>query len=141
MANKKNKKKASQRNAQAGAASAKVETTSATVKKSSDRKAGKEAESTSKSIAKAKAEMKAAKEKEKAKAKAKKADKPGFFGSIRDYFRSVRTEMRRVTWPSKKELINYSVVVCVSLVAVGIVIAVLDFVIGEGLFLVSGLRG
>ena len=31
--------------------------------------------------------------------------------------------------------------VSMNLVAVGIVIAVLDFVIGEGLFLVSGLRG
>ena len=49
--------------------------------------------------------------------------------------------MKRVTWPTKKELVNYSVAVCVSLVVVGIAIAVLDLVIGEGLMLFAGLRG
>ena len=139
MANKKNKKKASQRSAQAPAAPAKAEAASA-AKKSVLRKGSKETESASKSVARAKAEMKAAKEKDKAKAKSKKGAKPGFFGGIRNYLAAVRTEMRRVTWPSKKELINYSIVVCASLVVVGIAIAVLDFVIGEGLFLISGLR-
>ena len=48
--------------------------------------------------------------------------------------------MRRVTWPSKKELRNYSIAVCISLVVVGVVIAVLDLLIGEGLALFAGLR-
>ncbi len=73
--------------------------------------------------------------------KAKKNAKPGFFGRIKKYLGSVRTEMRRVTWPSKKELFNYSVAVCISLIVVGVVIAALDMVIGEGLALFSGLRG
>ena len=137
MANKKNKKKASQRNAQASSAPAKAQA-AAEPKKGVPRKAAKDAESASKSVARAKADMKASKEK--AKAKKKKDEKPGFFGRIRNYFRAVRTEMRRVTWPSKKELVNYSLVVIASLVVVGVVIAVLDFVIGEGLFLISGLR-
>ncbi|WP_019239715.1 MULTISPECIES: preprotein translocase subunit SecE [Enorma] len=136
MANKKNKKKASQRNAQPSAP-AKAQA-AAEPKKGVSRKAAKDAESASKSVARAKADMKASKEK--AKAKKKKDKKPGFFGRIRNYFRAVRTEMRRVTWPSKKELVNYSLVVIASLVVVGVVIAVLDFVIGEGLFLISGLR-
>lgn len=137
MANKKNKKKASQRNAQASSAPAKAQA-AAEPKKGVSRKAAKDAESASKSVARAKADMKASKEK--AKAKKKKDEKPGFFGRIRNYFRAVRTEMRRVTWQSKKELVNYSLVVIASLVVVGVVIAVLDFVIGEGLFLISGLR-
>ncbi len=49
--------------------------------------------------------------------------------------------MKRVVWPSKKELINYSVAVCVSLLVVGVVIALLDMLIGEGLVLFSSLRG
>lgn len=137
MANKKNKKKASQRNAQPSAP-AKAQA-AAEPKKGVSRKAAKDAESASKSVARAKADMKASKEKAKAKKK-KKDEKPGFFGRIRNYFRAVRTEMRRVTWPSKKELVNYSLVVIASLMVVGVVIAVLDFVIGEGLFLISGLR-
>ena len=72
--------------------------------------------------------------------KAKKGGKPGFFAGAKKYLQSVRTEMRRVTWPSKQELINYSIAVCVSLIVVGVAIAVLDMVIGEGLALFSGLR-
>jgi preprotein translocase subunit SecE len=77
-------------------------------------------------------------------AKAKKKDKnkkPGFFARIKNYFGSVRSEMKRVVWPTKKELINYSVTVCLSLIVVGLVIAVLDMGIEQALVLFSGLRG
>ena len=133
MANKKNKKKASQQKAQTSAAAP------AAAKNSAASKASKGKETTSESIARAKSEMKAAKAKEKA--KAKKNAKPGIIDRVVGYFRAVRSEMKVVTWPTKSELINYSLVVCASLVVVGVVIAALDFVIGEGLFLISGLRG
>lgn len=71
----------------------------------------------------------------------KKNGKPGFFTRVKKYFSSVRSEMKRVTWPSKKELVNYSIAVIVSLLVVGIVIALLDMGIGEGLALFAGLRG
>ena len=74
------------------------------------------------------------------KAKAKNA-KPGFFARVKAYFASVRSEMKRVVWPTKKELLNYSLAVCASLVVVGVAIALLDVVIGEGLVLFAGLRG
>ena len=75
------------------------------------------------------------------KAVAKKNEKPGFFARTKKYFASVKSEMKRVTWPDKKELVNYSVVVCASLVVVGVVIALLDAGFGEALALFSGLRG
>lgn len=84
---------------------------------------------------------KAIKAKEKAKAKAKKNAKPGMISRAKKYLGSVRSEMKRVTWPSKQELINYSLAVCASLIVVGIVIAGLDMIISEGLVLFSGLRG
>ena len=74
-------------------------------------------------------------------AKSKKNEKPGFFARTKKYFASVKSEMKRVTWPDKKELVNYSVVVCASLVVVGVVIALLDAGFGEALALFSGLRG
>ncbi len=77
----------------------------------------------------------------KGKAKGAKNGKPGLFARLKQYISSVRTEMKRVTWPSKKELINYSVAVVASLIVVGIVIAAFDLVISEGLALFSGLRG
>lgn len=78
--------------------------------------------------------------KSKASKPAKKAT-PGFIARVTKPLKSIRSEMKRVTWPSRKELLNYSVVVCVSLVVVGVVIAVLDAIIGGGLVLLSGLRG
>ena len=73
--------------------------------------------------------------------KSKKNEKPGFFARTKKYFASVKSEMKRVTWPDKKELVNYSVVVCASLIVVGVVIALLDAGFGEALALFSGLRG
>ncbi|HJG36764.1 preprotein translocase subunit SecE [Enorma phocaeensis] len=132
MANKKHKKKAQQNKPQMAPAS------QASTAKSSreDAKAEKKNLAAERKKAEAEAKAKAAKAKE----KAKKNAKPGIFTRVKNYFASVRTEMRRVTWPSKKDLVNFSVAVCVSLVVVGIAIAALDFIIGEGLFFVSGLR-
>ena len=76
-----------------------------------------------------------------AKKNEKAAKKPGFFARTKKYFASVKSEMKRVTWPDKKELVNYSVVVCASLIVVGVVIALLDAGFGEALALFSGLRG
>ncbi|MDO4595611.1 MAG: preprotein translocase subunit SecE [Coriobacteriaceae bacterium] len=73
--------------------------------------------------------------------KAKKNEKPGFFARVKKYFKDVKSEMKRVVWPTKQELIRYSVTVCVSLILVGVVIALLDALIGQGLVLFSGLRG
>ena len=111
MANKKNKKKAQQpAPANKAAANSKVEAKKAVAKKN-----------------------------EKA-AKSKKNEKPGFFARTKKYFASVKSEMKRVTWPDKKELVNYSVVGA-SLIVVGVVIALLDAGFGEALALFSGLRG
>ncbi len=74
-------------------------------------------------------------------AKKAKGGKPSVLTRVKNYFKAVKTEMHRVVWPSKKELVNYSVAVIASLVVVGVIIAVLDLVIGEGLLLFAGLRG
>ena len=107
-------------------------------------KASKNASTDSKVEAKkavAKKSDKTASKKSSKAAKAKKDKKPGLFARIKKYFGSVRSEMKRVTWPNKKELLNYSVVVCASLVVVGVVIALLDAGFGEALALFAGLRG
>lgn len=52
--------------------------------------------------------------------------KPGLGKRISNYFAAVRTEMKRVVWPSKDELRNYSVAVIVSLVVFGIALWLVD---------------
>ncbi|HHU69647.1 MAG TPA: preprotein translocase subunit SecE [Thermoanaerobacterales bacterium] len=52
--------------------------------------------------------------------------KEGFIKRISRFFREVRSEMRKVIWPSRKELVNYTGVVIVSVIVVSVIIWVLD---------------
>ena len=122
MANKKNKKKSAQN---APASSAKAEPKKAAAKETPKKSL----------LASVKKDTPAKKSKK------DKNEKPGMIARAKKYLGSIRSEMKRVVWPSKKELINYSVAVIVSLIVVGVVIAALDAVISEGLVLFSGLRG
>lgn len=74
-------------------------------------------------------------------AQKKTGKKPGLIARGKAYLASVRSEMKRVVWPTKNELVNYTVAVCASLIVVGVAIALLDLVIGQGLVLFASLRG
>ncbi|HHY13611.1 MAG TPA: preprotein translocase subunit SecE [Thermoanaerobacterales bacterium] len=54
------------------------------------------------------------------------AKKEGIIKRIGKFFREVRSEMRKVIWPNRKELVNYTGVVVASVVVVSIIIWVLD---------------
>ena len=54
-----------------------------------------------------------------------------FFKGIGKAFKNMYHELKKVTWPTRKELINYSVVVFVFMVVMGIIIGVIDFASGE----------
>ena len=89
----------------------------------------------------AKAEKKAEKKPEK-KAEKKKADKkPGIFRRLFNYLGDVKSEMRRVVWPSKEELKSYSVAIIAMLIVFGIVIWLVDSGIVAVLVGYTGLRG
>ena len=89
----------------------------------------------------AKAEKKAEKKPEK-KVEKKKADKkPGVFRRLLNYLGDVKSEMRRVVWPSKEELKSYSVAIIAMLIVFGIVIWLVDSGIVAALVGYTGLRG
>ena len=46
------------------------------------------------------------------------------------YFRGVRSELRKVVWPNKKELVNYTGVVISISVLVATIVYILDLIIG-----------
>ena len=71
---------------------------------------------------------------------AKKGGKPGIFARAAAYFKNVRTEMKRVVWPTRDELVKYSVAVVAMLVFFGVLIAVVDSLILPALYAFSGLR-
>lgn len=49
------------------------------------------------------------------------------------YFRGVKAEMKKVIWPSKKELANYTGVVIMVSALVAIIVWILDLLIHGGL--------
>jgi preprotein translocase subunit SecE len=61
--------------------------------------------------------------------KAASAPKPSFFARIGQYFRDVRTEMTRVVWPTRPEVLNSSVVVVTALIFFILFIAIIDYVV------------
>jgi preprotein translocase subunit SecE len=75
------------------------------------------------------------------KAKAKEAKAPSFLTKISSYLSAVGSEMRRVVWPSRDELQNYSVSTIAMLVTAGLAIWLVDTGIILILTAFSGLRG
>ena len=51
----------------------------------------------------------------------------------REYVSEVRTELGRVMWPTRSEVINYTIVVLVTLAIVTGLVALLDYLFAEGL--------
>lgn len=49
------------------------------------------------------------------------------------YFRGVKAEMKKVIWPNKKELLNYTGVVIMISAIVAFIVWILDLVIHYGL--------
>ena len=66
--------------------------------------------------------------------------KPKKRGALATYLSEVRTEMKRVTWPSKEELKSYSVAVVAMLIVFGAVVWAVDTLITGGIAGMTGLR-
>lgn len=88
----------------------------------------------------AKAGKKAEKKPEK-KVEKKAEKKPGIFRRLLNYLGDVRSEMRRVVWPSKEELKSYSVAIIAMLIVFGVIIWLVDSGIVAALVGYTGLRG
>ena len=67
----------------------------------------------------------------------KKTEKPGFFtraknwivalpGRVANAFKNMASELKKVSWPSKKDLINYSLVVIGFVVVLAVIVGLLD---------------
>ena len=77
----------------------------------------------------------------KAPVKAASDKSTGLIGRARSYFSEVRAEMRRVTWPSRNELTNYSVAVVAMLIVFGVAVWAIDTGFVAVLVAFTGLRG
>ena len=50
------------------------------------------------------------------------------------FVREVRGELRKVAWPTRPEIVNYSIIVLFTVVVLTAYIATLDFAFGEAVF-------
>ena len=76
--------------------------------------------------------------------KDKKSDKnakPGFFARIGKYFREMKSELKKVQWPTRKQTINNTLIVIACVVVVGIFIWLFDFIANNGIKLLMTLLG
>ncbi len=67
--------------------------------------------------------------------------KPALWNKITKFLREVRSEMRKVSWPNRKELITYTIVVLVTVLFVAVFTGVVDVIITAVLNLLSQLGG
>ena len=57
---------------------------------------------------------------------------------VKDFFKGIKTEFKKISWPDRQSTLKQSVVVVAISVALGVLIAVLDYVIQYGVnFLTS----
>ena len=56
------------------------------------------------------------------------------FKAIAKYFREAKSEMKKVVWPSRKQLTNNTLVVIAAVLIVGILLWILDLVFQFGIF-------
>ena len=61
-----------------------------------------------------------------------------FFGRIGRFVREVVAELRKVIWPTRKELLTYTAVVVVFVAFMMAIVAGLDFVFAKGVLFVFG---
>ncbi len=69
--------------------------------------------------------------------------KPNFFvrtgRRISKWFREMKSELKKVVWPSGKQLLNNTMIVLVAVLVVGIIVCLFDFIAAEGISLLRGL--
>ena len=71
--------------------------------------------------------------------KAKKdVRRTGFVGRIGGFFREVVAELRKVIWPTRKELLTYTAVVIAFVVIMTTIVVGLDYLFGKGVLWVFG---
>ena len=71
--------------------------------------------------------------------KDKKSDKnakPGIFARAGKWLRDMKSELKKVQWPTRKQTINNTLIVIACVIVVGVFIALFDFVANQAISLI-----
>ena len=67
-----------------------------------------------------------------------KGDRPGIFARIGLFYRQVVAELRKVIWPTQRELTTYTIVVLFFVASLTAIVAILDALFGRVVLFVFG---
>ena len=67
-----------------------------------------------------------------------KGDRPGLFARMSLFYRQVVAELRKVIWPTRRELITYTTVVMFFVTTLTVIVAILDALFGRLVLFVFG---
>jgi preprotein translocase subunit SecE len=70
--------------------------------------------------------------------KTKVGERPGVFARIRNFFREIISELGKVIWPTRKELLTYTTVVVVFVAIMMTIVASLDYGFARAILYVFG---
>ena len=65
--------------------------------------------------------------------KPEKKSKPGFFARIGKWLKDMKSELKKVQWPTRKQTVNNTLIVIACVVVVGIFIWIFDFIAGSAI--------
>ena len=68
--------------------------------------------------------------------KPEKKSKPGIFARIGKWLKDMKSELKKVQWPTRKQTINNTLIVIACVVIVGIFIWIFDFLAGTAIDLI-----
>ena len=64
--------------------------------------------------------------------------KPGFFARAGKWFRDMKSELKKVQWPTRKQTINNTLIVIACVIVVGVFIGLFDLVAQQAISLLLG---
>ncbi|MDI9481998.1 MAG: preprotein translocase subunit SecE [Bacillota bacterium] len=62
---------------------------------------------------------------------AEQSKKPNIFQRLARFTKEVRSELKKVIWPSKNQVINNTIIVLITCLILGGIIWILDFILGQ----------
>lgn len=69
---------------------------------------------------------------------AEKAEKQSFFARIGKFFRDQKSEVKKIVWPSKKQVLNNTAIVLVAIVIFAVAVGLFDWIVGMIIKLLLG---
>ena len=73
--------------------------------------------------------------------KADKKAKPSLFARVGKWLKDMKSELKKVQWPTRKQTVNNTLIVIACVVVVGIFIWLFDLVANKGIGLILSLLG